>query len=230
MVWALVIGLLLIAGLSGWAIVNTVRGMTSGTTAVTGGLATQVQQILHPTPTIYPDPVTVVQQVRSLSRLETAQYTIEKVITAETGQGALSALFGDRLIFVAHGQVIAGVDLSKLRGSDVVVSPSGEVTLIMPAAEIFITSVDNDKSYVYDRQTGLLTKGDQNLETQARQVAQQQIEQGALEDGILKLAQDNASSYLERLLRSLGFTSVVFVQATPEAASAPALQITPASP
>jgi Protein of unknown function (DUF4230) len=230
MVWALVIGLLLIAGLSGWAIVNTVRGMTSGTTAVTGGLATQVQQILHPTPTIYPDPVTVVQQVRSLSRLETAQYTIEKVITAETGQGALSALFGDRLIFVAHGQVIAGVDLSKLRGSDVVVSPSGEVTLIMPAAEIFITSVDNDKSYVYDRQTGLLTKGDQNLETQARQVAQQQIEQGALEDGILKLAQDNASSYLERLLRSLGFKNVVFVQATPEAASTPALQITSASP
>jgi hypothetical protein len=228
--WVLVGGLLLIAGLSGWAIVNTVRGMTSGTTAVTGGLATQVQQILHPTPTIYPDPVTVVQQVRSLSRLETAQYTIEKVITAETGQGALAALFGDRLIFVAHGQVIAGVDLSKLRGGDVVVSPAGEVTIIVPAAEIFVTSLDNNKSYVYDRQTGLLTKGDQNLETQARQVAQQQIEQGALEDGILKLAQDNAASYLERLLRSLGFTSVVFVQATPEAAGTPALQITPASP
>jgi len=228
MAWALVVGLLLIAGLSGWAIVNAVRGMTSGTTAVTGGLATQVQQILHPTPTIYPDPVTVVQQVRSLSRLETAQYTIEKVITAETGQGALSALFGDRLILVAHGQVIAGVDLSKLRGSDVVVSPAGEVTIIVPAAEIFVTSLDNDKSYVYDRQTGLFTKGDPNLETQARQVAQQQIEQGALEDGILKLAQDNAASYLERLLRSLGFTSVVFVQATPEPISAPTLELTPA--
>jgi len=95
------------------------------------------------------------------------------------------------------------------------------VTIIMPAAEIFVASLDNDKSYVYDRQTGLLTKGDQNLETQARQVAQQQIEQGALEDGILKLAQTNAASYLERLLRSLGFTSVVFVQATPAPASAP---------
>jgi Protein of unknown function (DUF4230) len=227
---ALVVGLLLIAGLAGWAIVNTVQGIAAGPATVTGGLATQVQQFMHPTPTIYPDPVTVVQQVRSLSRLETAQYTIEKVITAETGQGALGALFGDRLIFVAHGQVIAGVDLSKLRGSDVVVSPAGEVTIIMPAAEIFVTSLDNNKSYVYDRQTGLLTKGDQNLETQARQVAQQQIEQGALEDGILKLAQDNAASYLERLLRSLGFKSVVFVQATPEAASMPALQITPASP
>src|SRR5258708_38169435 len=227
---ALVVGLLLIAGLAGWAIVNTVQSIAAGPATVTGGLATQVQQFMHPTPTGYADPVTVVREVRPLSRLETAQYTIEKVITAETGQGALGALFGDRLIFVAHGRVSAGVDLSKLRNSDVVVSPAGEVTIIMPAAEIFVTSLDNNKSYVYDRQTGLLTKGDQNLETQARQVAQQQIEQGALEDGILRLAQDNAASYLERLLRSLGFKSVVFVQATPEAASAPALEITPASP
>ena len=224
----LVVGLLLIAALTGWAIVNTVQGIAAGPATVTGGLATQVQQLMHPTPTVYADPVTVVRQVRSLSRLETSQYTIEKVITAETGQGALAALFGDRLIFVAHGQVIAGVDLSKLRGSDVVVSPAGQVTLIMPAAEIFVTSLDNDKSYVYDRQTGLLTKGDPNLETQARQVAQQQIQQGALEDGILKQAQDNAASYLERLLRSLGFTDVVFVQATPEPGATPSLALTPA--
>jgi hypothetical protein len=59
-------------------------------------------------------------------------------------------------------------------------------------------------------------------------VAQQQIEQGALEDGILKLAQDNAASYLERLLRSLGFTDVVFVQATPEPGTTPTLEVTPA--
>jgi hypothetical protein len=230
MALALVVGLLLIAALAGWAVVNTVRGIAAGPATLTGGLVTQVQQFLHPTPTIYPDPVTVVQQVRSLSRLETAQYTIEKVITAETGQGALGALFGDKLIFVAHGQVIAGVDLSKMRGSDLTVSPAGEVTVIMPAAEVFVTSLDNDKSYVYNRQTGLLTKGDVNLETQARQVAQQQIQQGALEDGIIKLAQDNANSYLERLLRSLGFKSVVFVQATPGPAATPELVLTPASP
>ena len=228
MALALVVGLLLIAGLSGWALVNTVRGIAAGPATLTGGLSTQVQAFMHPTPTVYPDPVTVIKEVRSLSRLETAQYTIEKVITAETGQGALGALFGDRLIFVAHGQVIAGVDLSKLRGSDITVSPSGEVTIIVPAAEIFVTSLDNDKSYVYDRQTGLLTKGDKNLETQARQVAQHEVEKAALEDGILKLAQDNAASYLDRLLRSLGFTDVVFVQGTPAPASTPQLQLTPA--
>jgi hypothetical protein len=215
MALVLVVGLLAIAAVAGWAVVSTIRSVAEGPATVAGGLATQVQQLMHPTPTIYPDPVTVVREIRTLARLETAQYTIEKVITAETGQGALAALFGDRLIFVAHGQVIAGVDMSRMQSSDLVVSPAGQVTMIMPAAEIFVSNLDNDKSYVYNRQTGLLTKGDVNLETQARQVAQTEIQKAALEDGILKLAQDNAVSYLQRLLRSLGFTDVVFVQATP---------------
>ena len=211
----LVVGLLLITAVTGYALVQALRQATDAPVSMVQGMATDVQQFINPTPTIYPDPVTVVLQVRALARLETAQYTIEKVITAETGQGALAPLFGDRLLFVAHGDVIAGVDLSKLRASDVTVSPDGHVTLIVPAAEIFVASLDNDKSYVYDRETGVFTKGDVNLETQARQVAQDEIERGALEDGILGLAQRNAASFLESLLISLGFADITLVEATP---------------
>ncbi|MCC6191043.1 MAG: DUF4230 domain-containing protein [Anaerolineales bacterium] len=210
----LVIGLLLIAALTGWALVSAVRGVTNAPATAVGGIATQVRQILNPTPTIYPDPVTVILQIRALSRLESAQYTIEKVITAEAGQGALAGLFGDRLLFVAHGSVIAGVDLSKLQATDITVTPAGTVTVIMPAPEVFVATLDNDKSYVYDRQTGLLTNGDINLETQARQVAEQEIERAALEDGILDLAARNAAAFMESLLLSLGFEDVIIVQAT----------------
>jgi hypothetical protein len=211
----LVIGLLVIAALTGWAIFNAVRDVTSIPQGLSGGVATQVQQIIHPTPTIYPDPVTVIKEVRDLSRLETAQYTIEKVITAETRQGALAGLFGDRLLFVAHGEVIAGVDLGKVQASDIRVAPDGSVTLILPAAEIFVATLDNDQSYVYDRQTGIFTNADQNLETQARQVAEDEIEKAALEDGVLTLAQTNAASFMESLLRSLGYASVTIIQGTP---------------
>jgi hypothetical protein len=211
----LVIGLLLIAALTAYGIYDAVRDTTRGPAEVGGGVATKVQEFLNPTPTIYPDAVTVVLQVRSLARLETAQYTIEKVITAETGQGAFEVLFGDRLLFVAHGQVIAGVDLGKIQQSDVTVTPAGGVTLIMPAAEVFVATLDNDKSYVYDRQTGLFTKGEPNLETLARQAAEDEIEKAALEDGILRLAQTNAETFVGNLLRSLRFTSVTIVAATP---------------
>lgn len=210
----LVVGLLIIAALTGWALVSSVRQGVQSVTGPSNGVATEVQALFNPTPTIYPDSVTVVRSVQSLARLESVQYTIEKVIRAETGQGVFGPLLGDRLLFVAHGEVIAGVDLSKMGPSDVLVSSDGRVTVIVPSAEIFVTRLDNEKSYVYERATGLFTKGDINLETQARQVAEDEIRNGALEDGILSTAQTNANNVLERLLRSLGFTDVVIVVAT----------------
>jgi Protein of unknown function (DUF4230) len=172
-------------------------------------IATQVAEVLHPTPTVIPDPVTIIHEVRSLARLETIQYSVEKVITAETNQGLFKELFGDRLLFVAHGVVIAGLDLSKIEPEDLILQGT-VLTVQLPAAEVFITTLDNHKSYVYDRQTGLLTHGDIQLETTARQAAENEILKAAREDGILTLAQQNGENYLERLLRELGYAEVLF--------------------
>lgn len=185
-------------------------------------LETRVAEFLNPTPTILPNPVTILHEVRSLSRLETIQYTMEKVITAEEGQGDLAFLFGDRLLFVGHGTVIAGIDMAKMRPEDMWVE-NNVLYVRLPAAEIFVVDIDNDKSYVYDRDTGLLSKGDINLERAARLAAEQEIQKSALEDGILNQANENAQSYMSRLLIGLGFPDVVFVD--PE--QAPAEQPTP---
>lgn len=212
----LVIGILIIALITALGIVSAVQNAVRAPAEAGQTVATRMQELLHPTPTIYPDPRSVLLQVRALARLETAQYTIEKVITAETGQGALAPLFGDKLIFVAHGEVIAGMDLSRMSESDVQVSPStGQVTLILPAAEVFVSALDNDKSYVYDRTTGLFTKGDVNLETMARQVAEDEVRKVAIEDGILTQAQTNGVTFIERFLRSLKFEEVIILVGTP---------------
>jgi len=169
---------------------------------------------LHPTPTIRPDPTTIIRQVQSLSRLETASYTVEKVITAESGQGALAFLFGDKLLLVAHGQVIAGVDLGKVQEGDITIAEDDRVVVILPPAEVFIVTLDNERSYVYDRETGLFgMKPD--LEAEARRAAEEEILKAALEDGILEMAEANARAYLERLIAAFGFREVVFVSATP---------------
>ena len=178
-------------------------------TDTTSTLQTQVARVLNPTPTILPDPVTIINEVRSLARLETIQYSVEKIITAEVGQEIFGPLFGDRLLFVAHGTVIAGVDLNKLETSDLNLH-EGVLTVRLPDAEIFITAVDNEKSYVYDRQTGLFTKGEQDLETLARRAAEEEIHQAALDDGILDQASVNAEAYLLKLFGTLGFENVIF--------------------
>ncbi len=85
---------------------------------VNKAISTQVAKLLNPTPTVIPDPVTIIREVQSLARLETIQYSVEKVITAEINQGVFGPLFGDRLLFVAHGYVIAGVDLAEIADAD----------------------------------------------------------------------------------------------------------------
>ena len=147
--------------------------------------------------------------MRALARLETIQYSIEKVITAEIGQGTFDFLFGDRLLFVAHGVVIAGIDMEKISPEQMRLE-NGILYVTLPPAEIFVATLDNQKSYVYDRETGILNKSVQDLETMARQTAEDEIRKAALEDGILQQAQTNAENYLFRFFQALGYENVIF--------------------
>jgi hypothetical protein len=176
---------------------------------VNDAMTTQVSQLLNPTPTVLPDPVTIIREVQSLARLETIQYSMEKIITAEVNQGVFGPLFGDRLLFVAHGFVIAGVDLAEISTEDLRLK-DGVLYVDLPDAEVFVATLNNEDSYIYDRNTGLFRKSDPDLETAARQVAEQEILKGAIEDGILLQAQQNAEVYLERLFNALGYMQVVF--------------------
>ena len=228
--WILVFGILTLIALTAFAMVFviylSIQRTIEPVQTMTGSISTQVAVVLHPTATILPDPVTIIRDVRSLARLETIQYSVEKVIRAETDQGTFGVLFGDKLIFVAHGQVIAGVDLSKMGPDDLQVK-NGALYVNLPEPEVFISSIDNEKSYVYDRTTGLLTKGDINLESQARRAAENEIEKAAREDGILNLAGQNAETYLQRLFNNLGYPEVIFVGSKPTPISTPTTTLQP---
>ena len=217
-IFSVVIILVLVVG--AYYIVQTVRDTATAAAAAAAApfqgiqqanssMQTQVAQLLNPTPTIIPDPITYINEIRALARLETIQYSIEKVITGQTNQGSLAFAFGDKLLFVAHGTVIAGIDMEKLQPENMRLD-NGLLTVQLPPAEILVSTLDNDKSYVYDRQTGLLAKPDPNLETQVRQVAEDEVRKAALEDGILAQAQTNAEIYLLKFFMALGYKSVVF--------------------
>ena len=203
--------LLAIAG-GAYFLVENIRQSAQQTVApfqqANSAMQTQVADLMHPTPTIIPDPATYITQVQQLARLETIQYSVEKVITAEVGQGTFGFLFGDKLLFVAHGTVIAGIDMGKMQASDLQLQ-GGTLHVRLPASEIFIATLDNDKSYVYDRQTGALTRGNGDLETTARQAAEGEIRKAAEQDGILEQAEKNASAFLTRFFTALGYPNAV---------------------
>jgi hypothetical protein len=104
---------------------------------------------------------------------------------------------------VVHGEVVARVDFSGLKSSDVAVEEK-KVVLRLPSAQVFSTRIDHERTKVYSRQTGLLVPVDPNLETQVRQEADRQMQEAALLEGILKTANTNARSTMTSLLQRLG--------------------------
>jgi hypothetical protein len=69
-------------------------------------------------------------------------------------------------------------------------------------------SLDNQRTYVHTRRTDLLAERSEQIESHARQLAEDAIRQGALESGILERARLNAEQTLTLLVRALDFDRV----------------------
>jgi Protein of unknown function (DUF4230) len=180
--------------------------------ATTGVLARIATAITGRTTTYDTSVPAVVQRIQRLSRLETVVYSIDTVVEGSKSSPVLPDLLaGDRLLLVVHGQSIAGIDLAQLKPEDVrIESKDGaqSIHVTLPASQLFVTTLDNQHTRVYARSTGLLVPVDQNLESDTRAKAEQQLQQAALADGILDTARKNARATVTTLLYSLGFHQV----------------------
>lgn len=159
---------------------------------------------------------TVIQHIQQLQRLETVVYNMEKIVTGSQESRFLPRLLaGDRLLLIVHGEVTAGVDLAGIDPSSVKVNGKS-VELRLPEPIVFSTRVDNARTRVYTRETGLLSSPDPELESETRREAERQLTQAALDGGILRTAAANARTTLTSLLNGLGFESVNVVYAERE--------------
>jgi hypothetical protein len=152
----------------------------------------------------------VVQQIQQLQRLETVVYRMEKIVSGSADSKYLPRMFaGDRLLLIVYGEVTAGVDLGALDASQVNITGQS-VVVTLPEPSLFTTRLDNARTRVYTRETGLFTSPDPDLESDVRREAERQMTQAALDGGILKAAATNARATLTSLLQGLGFESVTF--------------------
>ena len=158
---------------------------------------------------------TVVTRVRALNRLETASMRVVHVSTiTQSYELVPNALAGDELTFFAAGDVIAGIDLSQLKQEDVRRDADGTVVVRLPPPQVLVTRIDNRASRVLNRKTGFFRRADMNLESRARQYAEQGIRNEALNKGILTTASQNAEVKVAELLHTFGFQRVRCESAT----------------
>ena len=152
---------------------------------------------------------TVVESVQQLSKLTSVEYVEYTTVEKGNDRGWLNWARGDRVFMFAVARIGAGVDLDRLEDDDVTVDAEKKsVRIYLPAAEITYITLDNEATTVYDRDTGLFNRGDPQLESDARLVAEQVLRDSALEKGILDTASANAADTITAFLKGLGYTEI----------------------
>lgn len=150
----------------------------------------------------------VIERIQRLQRMETVVYNMDKIVTGEKDNPILpDFIAGDRLLMIVHGQVIAGVDFTRLKSGDIKIQGKA-IHVHLPNPQVLITRLDNARTKVYSRNTGILVRVDPNLETQVRQEAEGELLQEAAVGGILNNARDNARVTVTSLLLGLGFEKI----------------------
>jgi Protein of unknown function (DUF4230) len=153
--------------------------------------------------------IVTVDELKELAELTTVEMVETTTIERGDDHGILNLVLGDRMYLFAAARVGAGVDLNELEeGSITVDQETGVVTVEVPRAEIFYSYLDSDSTTVLDRDTGLLTKGNDQLESDTRAEAERILQAQAVDAGILDRAQQSAEDFLTGFFTSMGYTDV----------------------
>ena len=158
----------------------------------------------------------VLQSLRDLSEYRAASGHYEVVVDIERDTPLPAGLLGERTLFVAVGDVDAGVDFSGLDEDAVDVSGDRrEATVLLPEPQVDRPRLDLEQSYVYDRRRGVfneigsLFSDDADAQRQVYLAAERRLAEAAeANDGLRARARDNTRAMLESLLGALGFERV----------------------
>ena len=139
---------------------------------------------------------------------------MEAVVPAQSDRKLGEVTIGKtNLLYIAYGEVRAGVDLEEISAADITPSAEGtQVKLVLPPPRVLDTKIDVERSSVYDYSRGWFNLGpDRGVQLQAlaQQEAQAKVERAACEQDILGQANDRAELVVSQLLQSAGFEEVI---------------------
>lgn len=154
--------------------------------------------------------------IQDLSRFVAAEGNFEVIVDVQDNRKYVpDFLLNDRVLFVAAGSVEAYVDFANIGQGAIKESDERRtVEINLPAPELGKPSINNDRSYVYTQQRGLLNRigdafsNDPNRLQEVYKLSEEKIAAAANDSQLRQRAQDNTRTMLESMLRSLGYTSI----------------------
>lgn len=161
-----------------------------------------------------PKPV-LIAEIHKQYKLVTANVEAEKIETGYT-QNALP-FSKDQYQYLAVFTYTAGIDLSQMKDTDIVVS--GTTAIVhLPDPQILAVELDLNRSHVLSHDQQLLSGFSQNpnLLTDVQAQAQKDVTKQVLEQGqLISDAKQYAEEDIANLAHQLGFSDVQFVYGPP---------------
>jgi hypothetical protein len=153
----------------------------------------------------------IVSQVRGASELTTAVFTMEAVVPTRQERKVAGYTIGSTtLMYIAYGEVRAGVDLKDLTPNNVKIV-NDTIELQLPPPRILDSKIDVNRSKVYDYDRGFLGLGPDTapqLQSLAQQETLKKIREAACQQNLLAQANDRAALTVEKLLNTAGYKQV----------------------
>ena len=153
----------------------------------------------------------IVSKVQGASELTTAVFTMEAVVPARQERKIGEYTIGSTtLLYIAYGEVRAGVDLKELTPNNVSIV-NDTIQLKLPPPRILDSKIDVNRSSVYDYDRGFLGLGPDTapqLQTLAQQETLKKIKVAACKQNLLAQANDRAQLVVEKLLNTAGYKQV----------------------
>jgi hypothetical protein len=202
------IGMSLTGGLTAIILLSVFGGWQAGDRWLTQFAEAMRNRQPDPQVTVNPP---ILQQIRNASELTTAVFTMQAVVPTSQDASLGGFVVGTtKLLYIAQGEVQAGVDLSKL--TDANVQHEGDrIRIQLPAPEVLNSKIDVNRSGVYDYNRGFLNLGPDaapQLQILAQQTGLKKIVAAACADGLLQRASDRAKLVVSQLLSTSGYKQV----------------------
>jgi hypothetical protein len=148
-------------------------------------------------------PATIITEVRKLNQLVTVQFSIQRVVGIREPKVPVGE---ESILLMVQGEVLAGVDLDRLRDRDVTYAGDRNVTVALPPARLFKSFLDESQTKIWDRHITWWTPWvpyNPDLEHKARLQAISDVRDAALKMGIIERAQKNAEVSIRELFSAL---------------------------
>ena len=147
----------------------------------------------------------VLQEISTLGKLELAKFAFRDVVEQEID---VQYLPNPKALLVVQGEAIGCLDLTKVKTDDI--STKNDTIIIhLPDPELCSYKIDHEKTKIHSTEFAFMNE--EKLLGDAYKKAEKQIQESAMEMGILEQTKQNAKLVLVPLLEKISGKKVVLL-------------------